>query len=90
MGHMTGGAALDADAGVFEDEGSALIGMALQAGLFVIVRCRHQALSQCLSAMMAQKLPSAGLWQSVHWITPSLTRCFTGMLNWARMGAWHP
>src|SRR5665213_1183720 len=30
-----------------------------------------------------------GLWQSVHWITPSFTRCFTGISNCARIVAWH-
>jgi hypothetical protein len=32
---MTGLAAIDADAGVFEDEGSALFDVAFEAGLFI-------------------------------------------------------
>ena len=30
-----------------------------------------------------------GLWQSVHCMNPSLTRCLKGMENCARTLAWH-
>ena len=41
MRHVACGAAFDAHAGVFVDERPAFIYMALQAGLFVVVRGRH-------------------------------------------------
>lgn len=36
MGEMAGGAAIDADGGVFKGEGAALVDVALEAGLFVL------------------------------------------------------